>query len=101
MGCGPLKEASRISLRVERNRFTYTVVDLRPKEHLAFLIKGPGVRINHIYELGADTDRAAVTITDEYRGYIGNLVVRFMRGSVRRDLVDELAAIKWGAEASL
>ena len=101
IGGGPLQEGSRIRLKVDRDRFTSTVVELRPEERLSLLVKGPGFRVNHIYELHAREDSTKVTMTGEYRGVIGKLVVRFMRGSVRRDLVDELAAIKQAAEAEL
>ena len=101
IGGGPLQEGSRIRLKVDRDRFTSTVVELRPEERLSLLVKGPGFRVNHIYELNAREDGTEVTMTGEYQGIIGKLAVRFMRGSVRRDLVDELAAIKRAAEAEL
>ena len=101
LGGGPLQEGSRIRLKVDRDRFTSTVVEIHPPERLSLLVKGPGFRVNHIYELHPSGDKTDVTITGEYRGLIGRFVVRFMRRSVHRDLTDELAAIKRAAEADL
>ena len=101
IGGDPLQEGSRIRLKVDRDRFTPTVVELRAEERLALLVKGPGFRVNHIYELHAREASTELAMTGEYQGIIGKLVARFMRGSLRRDLVDELAAIKRAAEAEL
>jgi uncharacterized protein YndB with AHSA1/START domain len=99
LGGGPLQKGSRIRLLVDRDRFTSTVVEIRPPERLSLLVKGPGFRVNHVYQLSPRDDKTEVTIIGEYRGLIGGLVVRFMRGSVTRDLTDELGAIKRAAEA--
>ena len=96
---GPLREGSRIRLHKDRDRFTATVVEIRPPERLTLLVKGPGFRVHHTYELRTGGDHTGVTLTGDYRGVIGRLVARFMRGSVQRDVIDELAAIKVAAEA--
>ena len=97
----PLREGSRIRLRVDRDRFTSTVVELQPEKRLVLLVQGPGFRVHHTYELDPSGGGTVVSLTGDYRGMIGGLVSRFMRGSIRRDLVDELAAIKGAAEAAL
>ncbi|MBI2856281.1 MAG: SRPBCC family protein [Chloroflexi bacterium] len=94
----PLREGSRILLVVGRDRFTATVVEIRPQERLALLVKGPGFRVNHVYELRPSGDGTDVALAGEYGGIIGRLAARFMGGSVRRDLVEELAAIRSSAE---
>jgi hypothetical protein len=74
------------------------VVTIDPPNHLSLLVKGPGFRVNHNYLLAARDDSTEVTITGDYGGLIGGFVSRFMRGSITRDLVDELAAIKRASE---
>ena len=96
---GPLQEGSRIRLHIDRDRFTATAVEVRRGELLTLLVKGPGFRVNHTYELRMSDDRTELSLTGDYRGFVGPLVVRAMRRSVRRDLSDELGAIKAGAEA--
>ena len=96
---GPLKEGSRIRLKIGRDRFTPTVVEIRPPGRLTLLVRGPGFRVNHVYELRPAGDTTSLTLTGHYSGLIGRLVARFMRRSVRRDLTDELAALKRAAEA--
>ena len=98
---GPLREGSRIRLRIGRDRFTATVVDVRSPDRLSLLVKGPGFRVTHAYELEPSGDHTKVMITADYRGIVGRLVTRFMGGSIRRDLTDELSAIKAAAEAGL
>lgn len=98
-GGGPLREGSRIRLKVDRDRFTSTVVEMRSSQRLTLLVKGPGFRVHHIYDLHPEGDITNVTLTGQYHGIIGGLVTRFMSGSLRRDLTDELAAIKRAAEA--
>ena len=97
---GPLRVGSRIRLRIGRDRFTATVVELRSPQLLSLLVKGPGFRVTHTYELEPSGDRTNAMIRADYRGIIGRLVARFMRGSIRRDLTDELSAIKAAAEAA-
>ncbi len=97
---GPLREGSRIRLHVDRDRFTPVVVELRPRERLALLVKGPGFHARHAYELRAAGVATTVTMSAQLGGFLGTLAGRFMRGSVRRDLTDELEAIKRAAEAS-
>ena len=96
---GPLSEGSRIRLRIDRNRFTATVVEINPPERLSLLVKGPGFRVTHSYGLHPGVEETTVTIRADYRGPIGRLALRLMSGSVRRDLTGELAAIKTAAEA--
>lgn len=62
-------------------------------------MKGPGFQARHSYEVQAEEQGTKVTMTGAFSGVIGSLVGRFMKGSVRRDLRDELAAIKQAAEA--
>ncbi len=95
---GPLQVESRIRLKVDRDRFTSTVVEMHPPERLVLLVKGPGFRVTHSYQLRRKEDKTEVTMSGDFGGLIGKLVVRFMRRSVRRDLTDELAAIKGAAE---
>ena len=95
---GPLREGSRIRLHIDRDRFTATVVEFQPPRRLSLLVKGPGFRVNHIYDLTANEETTDVALTGRFRGIVGRLVRRFMRGRVRRDLTDELAAIKAAAE---
>ncbi|MSQ32946.1 MAG: polyketide cyclase [Dehalococcoidia bacterium] len=96
---GPLKVGSRIRLHVDRDRFTPVVVELRPRERLALLVKGPGFHARHAYELRAAGEATTVTMSAQLGGLLGTLAQQFMRGSVRRDLADELAAIKRAAES--
>ena len=98
LGGAPLREGSRIRLRIDRDRFTATVVEIRPPERLALLIKGPGFQARHTYELTPSGDRTQVTLTAEFGGIIGRMSARFMRGSLERDLKEELAAIKASVE---
>ncbi len=99
LGEGPLREGSRIRLTVDRDRFTSTVVEMHPSEKLTLLVKGPGFRVFHTYQLRPSGDGTEITMTGDYGGLIGKLVVRFMSRSLRRDLTDELAAIKRAADA--
>ncbi|MBI4336774.1 MAG: SRPBCC family protein [Chloroflexi bacterium] len=99
VGGGPLQVGSRIRLKVDRDQFTSTVVEMRPRERLVLLVKGPGFRVRHIYELYPDGEATKASITGEYGGLIGQLVVRLMRGSVQRDLIDEMEAICRASEA--
>ena len=96
---GPLREGSRIRLRIGRDRFTAAVVEMRPHERLTLLVKGFGFRVYHTYELRASGNHTTATLTGDYRGFIGRLALRIMSGSVRRDLVDELAAVKAASES--
>ena len=100
IGGGPLQDGSRIRLKVDRDRFTSTVVELGPPNRLVLLVKGPGFRVNHIYELHPEGDGTKVVMTGDYRGVIGWFVTKFMTRSLRRDLTDELAAIKRAAESA-
>ena len=95
---GPLREGSRIRLHIDRDRFTATVVEFEPPRRLSLLVKGPGFRVNHVYELTPNEEATSVALTGRFRGVVGRLVARFMRGRVMRDLTDELAAIKAAAE---
>ena len=71
---------------------------MSPPEQLSLLVKGLGFRVNHIYELRSDDGGTELTITGVFGGVAGGLLVRMMPGSVRRDLLDELAAIKVASE---
>ena len=95
---GPLREGSRIRLQVDCDRFTSTVVEIRALQQLRLLVKGPGFRVYHTYQLQPSGDKTEASITGDYGGLIGSLVVGFMQRSLRRDLTDELAAIKGAAE---
>ena len=94
-----LHEGSRIRLTIGRDRFTATVVGIHPPERLTLLVKGPGFRVTHTYELRPTGEGTDVALAGVYRGLIGSLVARFMRNSVRRDIVDELDAIRLSLEA--
>ena len=96
---GPLEEGSKICLKIGRDRFTATVVEIRRSERLVLLVRGLGFRVNHVYELQPAGDGTSLMLGGHYSGVIGRLVTRFMRGSVRRDLIDELDAIKRASEA--
>ena len=87
---GPLKEGSRIRLKIGRgrDRFTATVVEINPPERLTLLARGLGFRVNHVYELRPADDSTSLTLTGHYGGLIGSLVARFMGRSVRRDITD-------------
>ena len=98
---GLLKEGSKIRLKIGRDRFTANVVEIRPPEQLTLLVRGPGFRVNHVYELRPDSENVSLTLTGHYSGLVGSLVARFMSGSIRRDLTDELDAIKRASEAGL
>ena len=91
----PLHEGGRVRLHIDRDRFTARVVTFRPGERLSLLVKGPGFQATHTYDLSPSGDGTAVTMTGEFRGVLGRLAARFMRGSVERDLT----AIKASAEA--
>jgi hypothetical protein len=95
---GPLNVGSRVRLQVDRDRFTTTCVELRAHQRLVMLVKGPGFSARHIYELRGSPQGTALTMTGQYSGIVGALAGRFMKGSVSRDLKDELAAIKAIAE---
>ena len=95
----PLQEGSRIRLHIGRHRFTARVVTFRPGERLSLLVKGPGFQATHTYLLSPSGNGTEVRMTGEFRGILGRLAARFMRGSVERDLTDELSAIKTSAEA--
>ena len=95
---GPLREGSRIRLHIGRDRFTARVVEFQPPRRLSLLVKGPGFRVNHVYELTPNQEATELVLTGRFRGVVGSLVARFMRGTVQRDLTDELAAIKAAAE---
>ena len=73
------------------DRFTATVVEFQPPQRLSLLVKGPGFRVNHVYELTPNEEATDVALTGRFRGVIGRLVARFMRRRVQRDLTDELA----------
>ena len=96
---GPLQEGSRIRLRIDRDRFTATVVSLRASDTLSLRVQGPGFRVFHSYEVTPRGSATEVSLSADYRGIIGRLVGKFMRGSLRRDVADELAAIQAAAEA--
>ncbi|MBI4203012.1 MAG: SRPBCC family protein [Chloroflexi bacterium] len=95
----PLHEGSRIRLVVDRNAFTPVVQRLQPKERLTLLVTGPGFKATHEYTLHPQDNAVQVTIAAQYGGLAGGLFSRLMRGSFRRDLTEELAAIKQAAEA--
>ena len=94
-----LGEGSRVRLHIGRDRFTATVVEFRPTEALTLRVKGPGFLVHHAYRLRPDDDKTTVAIDADYRGILGRLAARFMRGSVERDLRHELEAIRSAAEA--
>ena len=98
---GPLQEGSRIRLKIGRDRFTATVVEIHPPERLTLLVRGPGFRVNHLYELRPDGNDVTVMLSGHYGGLVGSLVARFMSGSIHRDLTEELDAIKRASEAGL
>ena len=100
LGGPPLRQGSRIRLRIGRDRFRATVVEMRPPELLSLEVRGPGFRVSHTYELQPSGDQTGLTLTALFRGLIGRLVARFMRSSVSRGLIDELAAIRAAAEAA-
>ena len=100
LGGGPLQEGSRIGLKVGRDRFEAAVIEMRPPERLALLVTGLGFRVTHTYELSTARNGTTVTLTGDYQGLVGALVMRFMRGTARRDLADELGAVQRAAEAS-
>lgn len=99
LGGPPLREGSRVRLRVDRDRFTSVVGEMSPPQRLVMLVKGPGFGVRHIYDLEAGSHGVSLTLTGRYGGPIGALVARFMRRSLRRDLTDELQAIKRASEA--
>ncbi|MBI2935456.1 MAG: SRPBCC family protein [Chloroflexi bacterium] len=99
LGGGPLREGSRIALQIDGNRLTPTVIEMRRPERLVLEVRGPGFRGVHVYEVHTAGDHTTLTLAAQYGGVLGLLMGRFMRGSVRRDLADELAAIKRAAEA--
>lgn len=100
VGGGPLREGSRIRLRVDRDTFTSTVVAIEPPGRLVLVVKGPGFRVTHSYELRPEPGGTTLALVGDYQGLMGRLVARFMRKSIHRDLTDELAAIKRAAESS-
>lgn len=58
-----------------------------------------GFRAHHLYAVEPSSDGATVTITAHWGGVLGSAMGTLMRGSVRKDLLDELDAIKGTAEA--
>ena len=96
---GPLREGTRIRLKVGGNQFTPRVQAMRPRERLELLVRGPGFSAAHTYQLAPATNGTLLTINGAFRGVFGRLMVVLMPGSVRRDLDDELDAIKRAAEA--
>ena len=99
VGGGPLREGSRIVLRVGRELVPPDVAELRPPERLVLVVRALGVRAQHVYGLRADADATVVTMTGHYGGPLGGIFGRLMRGAARRDLYDELQAVKLAAEA--
>lgn len=99
LGGKPLREGSCIDLRVDRGRVIVTVAAIEPPTRIVLLVKGPGFRVTHGYELSPEQGGTKLVMRGDYRGLIGRLVVRLKRGSVQRDLIDELTAIKRSVEA--
>ena len=99
LGGGPLQEGSHIEIQVDRNRFTPTVIEMRQGERLALQVRGPGFRAIHVYEVRPAGNQTTLLLGAQYGGIVGGLMGRLMRGSVSKDLADELAAIKSAAEA--
>ncbi len=94
----PLRVGSHIRLVVDRNTFTPVVLAMQPGERLTLVMKGPGFRATHEYQLRARGGKTEVTLAAQYGGLMGGLFGGLMKGSVRRDLTEELAAIKEAAE---
>ncbi len=99
VGGGPLKQGSEIRLHVDKNRFRPKVQVLKAPERLTLLVKGPGFWARHDYQVSATGDKTSVTLTGEFGGPMGVLFGALGKGSIQKDLVDELAAIKKAAEA--
>lgn len=100
IGGGPLKAGSAVRLQVDRDRFTPTVTAMDEGRSLTLLVKGPGFRASHHYEVGAVGDATELSLSGEFGGLLGGIFTALMRSSVRRDLRDELSAIKAAAEAT-
>jgi hypothetical protein len=99
IGGGPLKVGSAIRLQVDRDRFTPTVAAMEEGRSLTLSVKGPGFRATHRYEVREAGGATEASLTGEFGGLLGGVFTVFMGGSVRKDLRDELAAIKAAAEA--
>lgn len=96
----PLRAGSRIRLVVGRNALTPVVQTVQPQERLTLLVKGLGFLATHEYRVQAQGSGVQVTIAAQYGGLLGGVFASLMRGSFRRDLTDELAAIKQAAEGT-
>ncbi len=86
-------------LTIDRNTFTVNVEGIRPPEQLATVVKGPGFRAHRTYDVEASGETSRATITASYEGLLGRVFSLFMKKSFRKDLSDELAAIKAAAES--
>jgi hypothetical protein len=99
IGGGPLKVGSTIRLQVDRDRFTPSVTAMDEGRALTLVVKGPGFRATHHYGLQAKGGTTELSLTGQFGGLLGGIFAILMGNSVRRDLRDELAAIKAAAEA--
>lgn len=96
----PLKKGSRIRLRINGDRFTPVVEAIEPPQRLELLVKGPGFKARHVYEVTQTGDGTTVAMSATYGGLLGIIFGRMMTRSIHKDLTDELAAIKQAAEGS-
>ena len=95
----PLHLGSQIRLKVGWDKFTAIVVGMHSPDRLDLLLTGLGFRVNHVYELEAVNNGTSLTLSGDYHGFIGRTMSRFFSKSVRRDLMDELYAIRRAAQA--
>ncbi len=99
LGGGPLKEGSDIRIQVGRRAFIPKVVELRPRERLVLRAGGAAVKADHIYEVASSGDGSTLTLTAQYGGPLGAIFGLLLRKQTRRDIADELSAMKRAIES--
>lgn len=99
LGGGPLRLGSQVQVQLDGDIFRPVVQEMVPGERLVLRLKGRIYDARHIYRVRPNGSGAQVVMTGAYGGLLGGLVALMMDRSFRRDLKDELAAIKAAAEA--
>ena len=98
LGGGPLREGSDIRIQVGKRSFIPRVVELRPNERLVLRVGGVSVKAHHIYEVSPEGDGTKLSLTARYGGVMGVVIGFLLKKSVRRDLENELSALKKAVE---
>lgn len=95
---GGLAVGKHLSLRIDNSRLTMAVEELRSPSVLRLTLRGPLFHGGHRYTVVKHDYGAQVRIDADYGGPLGTVFGLFTKGKVRRDLTDELDAIKRQAE---